>query len=172
MASWPALWTRKPSSASQAALRTAAAKAPASGMKWSAASTRTSAAGSRAIAWRQWKRGRTRYAALRRRGVGTALAAQTAGCPHGPWRLSNSPALAIGLPNAFCGRLGLASLAPAHAAVRDDLHRVLAQRADHRAAAGQAAFLVREVHNFERVPGLDAVLVQKFDHLDGRDDIV
>jgi RNA-directed DNA polymerase len=70
----------------------------------------------RAIAWRQWKRGRTRYAALRRRGVGMALAAQTAGSPHGPWRLSNSPALAIGLPNAFFGRLGLASLAPTHAA--------------------------------------------------------
>jgi RNA-directed DNA polymerase len=55
----------------------------------------------RAIAWKQWKRGRTRYAELRRRGVGRDLAAQTAGSPHGPWRLSNSPALTIALPNAF-----------------------------------------------------------------------
>ena len=66
----------------------------------------------RAIAWKQWKRGRTRFARLRRRGVGRDLAAQTAGSPHGPWRLSNSPALTIALPNAFFGSLGLATLAP------------------------------------------------------------
>lgn len=70
----------------------------------------------RAIAWKQWKRGRTRYAELRRRGVGRDLAAQTAGSPHGPWRLSNSPALTIALPNAFLAALGLASLAPVRAA--------------------------------------------------------
>jgi RNA-directed DNA polymerase len=70
----------------------------------------------RAIAWKQWKRGRTRFARLRRRGVGRDLAAQTAGNPHGPWRLSNSPALAIALPNAFFGSLGVATLAPKHAA--------------------------------------------------------
>jgi RNA-directed DNA polymerase len=70
----------------------------------------------RATVWKQWKRGRTRYAELRRRGVGKDLAARTAGSPHGPWRLSNSPALAIALPNAFLARLGLASLAPAPAA--------------------------------------------------------
>jgi RNA-directed DNA polymerase len=55
----------------------------------------------RAIAWKQWRHGRTRYAELRRRGVGRDLAAQSAGSPHGPWRLSNSPALTIALPNAF-----------------------------------------------------------------------
>jgi len=65
----------------------------------------------RAIAWKQWKRGRTRYAELRRRGVGRDLAAQTAGSPHGPWRLANSPALAIALPNRLLGSLGLASVA-------------------------------------------------------------
>lgn len=65
----------------------------------------------RAIAWKQWKRGRTRFAELRRRGVGRDLAAQTAGSPHGPWRLGNSPALTIALPNAFFGSLGLPSLA-------------------------------------------------------------
>ncbi|HUJ81641.1 MAG TPA: group II intron reverse transcriptase/maturase, partial [Candidatus Acidoferrales bacterium] len=49
----------------------------------------------RSIVWKQWKRGRTRFAELRRRGVGHELAAKTAGSAHGPWRLSNSQALAI-----------------------------------------------------------------------------
>ncbi len=65
----------------------------------------------RAIAWKQWKRGSTRFAELRRCGVGRDLAAQTAGSPHGPWRLSNSPALALALPNAFFTSLGLSSVA-------------------------------------------------------------
>jgi RNA-directed DNA polymerase len=65
----------------------------------------------RAIAWKHWKRGRTRFAELRRRGVGRDLAAQTAGSPHGPWRLAASPALNIALPNDFFGSLGLASVA-------------------------------------------------------------
>jgi RNA-directed DNA polymerase len=65
----------------------------------------------RAIAWKQWKRGRARFAELRCRGVGRDLAAQTAGSPHGPWRLANSPALAIALPNCLFGSLGLASVA-------------------------------------------------------------
>jgi RNA-directed DNA polymerase len=62
----------------------------------------------RAIAWKQWKRGRARFAELRPRGVGRDLAAQTAGSPRGPWRLANSPALTIALPNRFLGSLGLA----------------------------------------------------------------
>lgn len=66
----------------------------------------------RAIAWKQWKRGRTRFAELRRRGVGRALAAKTAGSPHGPWRLAQSPALTMALPNRFFGSVRLASVAP------------------------------------------------------------
>jgi RNA-directed DNA polymerase len=65
----------------------------------------------RAIAWKQWKRGRTRFAELRRRGVGRDLAAQTAGSPHGPWRLANSPALTIALPTTFLSSIGLSSVA-------------------------------------------------------------
>jgi RNA-directed DNA polymerase len=65
----------------------------------------------RAIAWKQWRRGRTRFAELRRRGVGRDLAAQTAGSPHGPWRISNSPALSLSLPNAYFTLLGLPSVA-------------------------------------------------------------
>jgi RNA-directed DNA polymerase len=65
----------------------------------------------RAIAWKQWKRGRTRFAALRRCGVGRDLAASTAGSPCGPWRISNSPALTIALPIVYFGSLGLPSVA-------------------------------------------------------------
>jgi RNA-directed DNA polymerase len=65
----------------------------------------------RAIAWKHWERGPARFAELRRRGVGRDLAAQTAGSPHGPWRLANSPALNIAMPIAFFASFGLASVA-------------------------------------------------------------
>lgn len=61
----------------------------------------------RCFMWKQWKRGRRRYAALRTRGVRGDLAAQTAGSPHGPWRISRSPALSYALPNAYFASLGL-----------------------------------------------------------------
>ncbi len=59
------------------------------------------------VVWKQWKRGRTRFRELRKRNVSQDLAAQTAGSPHGPWRIANSPALAIALPNAYFAKLGL-----------------------------------------------------------------
>ena len=61
----------------------------------------------RSVVWKQWKRGRTRFRELRKRGVRKELAAQTAGSPHGPWRIANSPALTIALPNAYFVLLGL-----------------------------------------------------------------
>jgi RNA-directed DNA polymerase len=64
----------------------------------------------RSMIWKQWKRGSTRYGKLRQRGVGTALAAQTAGSPHGPWRVANSPALSIAFPLAYFDSLGLPRL--------------------------------------------------------------
>jgi RNA-directed DNA polymerase len=64
----------------------------------------------RSAIWKQWKRGTVRFAQLRRRGVHSALAAQTAGSAHGPWRLANSPALAIALPNAYFDSLGIPRL--------------------------------------------------------------
>src|ERR1700693_5859200 len=64
----------------------------------------------RSVVWKQWKRGRTRFRELRKRGVRPDLAASTAGSPHGPWRLANSPALAIALPNAYFATLGLPSM--------------------------------------------------------------
>ena len=64
----------------------------------------------RAVVWKQWKRGKVRFAELYKRGVRKDLAAQTAGSAHGPWRLSNSPALNIALPNAYFASLGLTPL--------------------------------------------------------------
>ena len=61
----------------------------------------------RSVVWKQWKRGRTRFRELRKRGVGKDLAAKTAGSSHGPWRLANSLALALALPNAYFAQLGL-----------------------------------------------------------------
>lgn len=66
----------------------------------------------RMVFWRQWKRGRSRFAELRKRGVGRDLAAKTAGSALGPWRLSRSPALSIALPNSYFISLGLPNLAP------------------------------------------------------------
>jgi len=66
----------------------------------------------RMVFWRQWRRGRTRFAELCKRGVGRDLAAQAAGSAHGPWHLSRSPALSYALPNSYFISLGLPQLAP------------------------------------------------------------
>ncbi len=64
----------------------------------------------RCFLWKQWKVSPARFRELRGRGVGPDLAAQTVGSPHGPWRLSCSPALNMALPNRFFDELGLPSL--------------------------------------------------------------
>jgi RNA-directed DNA polymerase len=64
----------------------------------------------RSLVWKQWKRGRRRFAELVARGVGRNLAAQTAGSAHGPWQLAVSPALHLALPNTLFVALGLPQL--------------------------------------------------------------
>ena len=64
----------------------------------------------RSLVWKQWKRGRRRFAQLVRRGVNRDLAAQTAGSAHGPWRLAASKALHLALPTAYFAALGLPRL--------------------------------------------------------------
>src|SRR5207302_8336175 len=64
----------------------------------------------RSMIWKQWKRGTVRLVKLRQRNVGAALAAQTAGSPHGPWRVANSPALSSAFPIAYFDALGLPRL--------------------------------------------------------------
>ena len=66
----------------------------------------------RHVTWRQWRRGRRRFAELVKRGVNNDLAAQSAGSCRGPWRLSQSPALNIALPNELWDRLGIVRVAP------------------------------------------------------------
>jgi RNA-directed DNA polymerase len=66
----------------------------------------------RSYVWKQW--GRTGYRELRHRGVSRQLAWNTAKSAHGPWRLSQSPALSIALPAAFFDSLGLLRLAAPH----------------------------------------------------------
>ena len=65
----------------------------------------------RSVLWKQWQRGNKRFAELRHRGIGRDLAAQTAGSPHGPWRMANSPALSYSLPNSYFDSLGIPRLA-------------------------------------------------------------
>jgi RNA-directed DNA polymerase len=64
----------------------------------------------RAVLWQQWKRGRTRFAQLRKRGISVDWAATTAASAQGPWRLANSRALTSALPNAYFSSLGLPRL--------------------------------------------------------------
>jgi len=64
----------------------------------------------RSVIWKQWKRGRVRFAELRKRGIGKELAATTAGSSHGRWRLANSPALSFALSIAYFDSLGIPRL--------------------------------------------------------------
>ena len=66
----------------------------------------------RCYVWKQWKRGRRRFAELRRLGVGKNLAAQTAGSRKSCWHISRSPALSMSLPRAYLTELGLPLLEP------------------------------------------------------------
>ena len=65
----------------------------------------------RSAQWRQWKTSRRRRAALIQLGVGSPLAASTAGSNRGPWYLACTKALCFALPNAYFRSLGLPSLA-------------------------------------------------------------
>jgi RNA-directed DNA polymerase len=62
----------------------------------------------RSYPWKPW--GRRGYRERRKRGVGRQLAWHTVTSAHGPWRLSQSPALAIALPQRYFAALGLPSL--------------------------------------------------------------
>jgi RNA-directed DNA polymerase len=64
----------------------------------------------RSAMWKQWKRGKVRFAELQKRGVSKDLAAKTAGSAHGSWRLANSPGLNMALPNAYFDSLGVPRL--------------------------------------------------------------
>ena len=62
----------------------------------------------RCYCWKQW--GRRGYWELKRRGVTSDLAWNTSKSAHGPWRLSQSPALVYALPARLFQRMGLPRL--------------------------------------------------------------
>ena len=62
----------------------------------------------RCYLWKQW--GRRGYRQLRKLGVSSDLAWNTAKSAHGPWRLSRSPGLAFALPAKYFAELGLPRL--------------------------------------------------------------
>ena len=64
----------------------------------------------RNVFWQQWRTARNRHAELLKRGVRPELAANTAGTRRGSWRLSQSPALSVALPNAYLHSLGIPRL--------------------------------------------------------------
>ena len=62
----------------------------------------------RCYIWKQW--GPSGYRKLRRLGIKRDLAWNTSKSAHGPWRLSQSPALYFALPNKYFRDLGLPNL--------------------------------------------------------------
>ena len=64
----------------------------------------------RTVIWKQWKRGKVRFAKLCALGVNKDLAAKTAGTAHGPWHIANSRALSYALPIAYFDALGVPRL--------------------------------------------------------------
>lgn len=67
----------------------------------------------RCYAWKQW--GSAGYRELRKRGVSVREAWNTSKSAHGPWRLSQTPALSLALPLKLFRQMGLPELAPAKA---------------------------------------------------------
>ena len=61
----------------------------------------------RSVIWKQWKRGKVRFAKLCALGVNKDLAARTAGSAHGPWHIANSRALSYALPISYFDALGV-----------------------------------------------------------------
>jgi RNA-directed DNA polymerase len=64
----------------------------------------------RSVIWKQWRRGKVRFAKLCALGVNKNLAAKTAGSAHGPWRIANSRALSYAFPNAYFDKQGVPRL--------------------------------------------------------------
>ena len=69
----------------------------------------------RCYVWKQWGSGGVRRY-FRKRGVSVREAWNTSKSAHGPWRLSQTPALSLALPAKLFRQMGLPELAPARAA--------------------------------------------------------
>ena len=64
----------------------------------------------RCVIWKQWKRGRTRYRELKRRGATSTDAFLVAYSNPGPWRLTLTEAVCGAVPNAYFDSLALPRL--------------------------------------------------------------
>ena len=64
----------------------------------------------RAMIWKQWRRGTTRYRKLCERGIRRDSAAHAAGNPRGIWRVANSPAMNTAYPPKYFDSIGLPRL--------------------------------------------------------------
>ncbi len=62
----------------------------------------------RCYAWKQW--GSRGYRELRKRGVSVREAWHVSKSAHGPWRISQTPALSVAIANEFLPRDGLATI--------------------------------------------------------------
>lgn len=65
----------------------------------------------RCAAWAQWKRGRTRFDELRKRGVPRWQAAKAASTRYSAWRVCSLSQMYMALPGAYFAMLGLPTLA-------------------------------------------------------------
>ena len=65
----------------------------------------------RSLAWVQWRGGRRRYGELRRLGVSREPAHRASSSSRGPWCLSHTGAVQVGLSEEYLHSLGLISLA-------------------------------------------------------------
>jgi RNA-directed DNA polymerase len=68
----------------------------------------------RCILWRQWKRPRTRFRELRRRGLDVARARASAANGRGPWWNAGASHMHAAVPTAALRQLGLLSLLDEH----------------------------------------------------------
>jgi RNA-directed DNA polymerase len=68
----------------------------------------------RAVLWRQWKRGRTRFDELRRRGLTAEHARLSAGNGRGPWWNAGTSHMTTAVPTSTLRQLGLVSFVEEH----------------------------------------------------------
>lgn len=73
----------------------------------------------RQVAWKQWKRTRTKWRNLQRHGISRRKAWEWANSRKGSWRVAGSYILAQALPNAYWSELGLVGFSASYGRIRN-----------------------------------------------------
>src|SRR5436190_2477296 len=73
----------------------------------------------RSILWRQWKRGRTRFKELTRRGIAAERARHSAGNGRGPWWNAGASHMNQAVPTRAFRAMGLLSFSDLHSRILD-----------------------------------------------------